>query len=139
MRPIFKKNSLDRRFRKGAAAVEFAVIAPLIVLIVTAIIEITSAIYMRQSLTIAAYEGARVALLPKSSVSNVIAASNRILDSRRIKGATVSVLPSNFQTAKFGDPIQVEVKAPLEKNGFFYRFFSIKQSFTTSVAMMKEF
>ena len=139
MRPISKKNLLNRRFRTGAAAVEFAVIAPLIILIVTAIIEITGAIYLRQSLTIAAYEGARVALLPKSSSSNVIAASNRILDSRRIKGATVSVIPSNFQSAKFGDPIQVEVKAPLEKKGIFYRFFSIKQSFAASVTMMKEF
>jgi Flp pilus assembly protein TadG len=139
MRTTKDKHSHNRNIRAGVAAVEFAIIAPILLIFVIAIIEITGAIYLQQSLTIASYEGARVALLPKSNSSNVTAASNRILESRRIKGATVNIIPNDFKSARFGDPIKVEVSAPLNKNGVFYRFFSKNQSFTYSVTMMKEY
>lgn len=135
--PITSKLCLEAQ-RSGVAAVEFAVVSPLLIVFVFAIIEITGAIYLQQSLTIAAYEGARVALLPNTNSSNVTAASNRILQSRKISGASVNVVPRNFSSADFGDPIQVEVTAPLGQNGFFNRFFSANQNFSASVTMMKE-
>lgn len=124
--------------RSGVAAVEFAVVSPLLLFFVFAIIEITGAIYLQQSLTIAAYEGARVALLPNADSGNVLAASHRILESRKIQGANIKVVPVDLNSADFGDPIQVEVTAPLGENGFFNRFFSANQIFSGTVTMMKE-
>lgn len=124
--------------RSGVAAVEFAVVSPLLLFFVFATIEITRAIYLQQSLTVAAYEGARVALLPNTDPGNVLAASQRILESRKIQGASVKVVPIDFNSADFGDPIQVEVTAPLGENGFFNRFFSANQMFSGTVTMMKE-
>jgi Flp pilus assembly protein TadG len=124
--------------RTGVAAVEFAIISPLMIVFVLAIIEITNAIYLQQSLTIAAYEGARVALLPGTGQTNVKAASNRILDARKISGATISIEPSTFDTEPFGANIKVDVQAPLAENGLFNRLFSSTQNFSASVTMMKE-
>ena len=124
--------------RQGVAAVEFAIVSPLLTIFVFAIIEITGAIYLQQSLTIAAYEGARVALLPGTSSGNIEAASNRILESRRIKGAEISVIPADFQTVAFGDPIRVEVSAPAATNILFHRFLGAGKTLTASVTMMSE-
>lgn len=131
-------NSRIENYRSGVAAVEFAVVSPLLLFFVFAIIEITGAIYLQQSLTVAAYEGARVALLPNTDSGNVAAASRRILESRKISGASVIVVPEDFNSANFGDPIQVEAIAPLGKNGFFGRLFSAHQNLSASVTMMKE-
>lgn len=122
----------------GVAAVEFAIIAPILIVFVYAIIEINSAIYLRQSLTIAAYEGARVALLPNTNLSNVVAAGNRLLESRKINGANIKVVPENFGSASFGEAIRVEVTAPIAQNVFFNHFFSAETTLSASVTMMKE-
>jgi Flp pilus assembly protein TadG len=131
-------NSRFENYRSGVAAVEFAVVSPLLLIFMFSIIEITGAIYLQQSLTVAAYEGARVALLPNTDSGNVAAAINRILESRKISGASVSVVPEKFNSADFGDPIQVEVTAPLGQHGFIGRLFSAHQKFSASVTMMKE-
>ncbi len=133
-----KLNSSIGVHRSGVAAVEFAIIAPVLLFFALAIIEITGAIYLQQSLTVAAYEGARVALLPNTDSQNVVTASNRILQSRKILGANVSVFPKNFNSGDFGDPIRVEVVAPIVQNAFLNQLFPAQQSLTASVTMMKE-
>ena len=53
-----------RASRKGTATVEFAVCLPVLVTIVLGSIEATNAIFLKQHLTAAAYEGARKATTP---------------------------------------------------------------------------
>ena len=133
MKPLRKKQKPS-----GVAAVEFAVIAPVLVFFIFGIIEITSGIYLKQSLTIAAYEGARVALIPDSNSENVAAACDRILQSRGIQGAQIGITPASFQDAAFGQAIRVQVSAPVDRNVIFSRFFSSTEDLTASVTMMKE-
>jgi Flp pilus assembly protein TadG len=123
--------------RTGVAAVEFAVVSPILTIFVFAIVEITGAIYLQQSLTIAAYEGARVSIMSGTSSGNVTAASQRILDAKSINGAKVTVDPDP-STVEFGDPIEVTVTAPLADNSFFNRLFSTATVFSASVTMMAE-
>ncbi len=59
-----RKLMIGRRPRDGVAATELAVCMPVIVLVVLATIESCAMIFLQQSLSIAAYEGARVALAP---------------------------------------------------------------------------
>ena len=51
-----------RRKARGVAAAELAVCLPIVVLMVIATIEACSAVFLKQSLTVAAYEGVRTAL-----------------------------------------------------------------------------
>ncbi len=77
--------SASSKMRFGAACVELAVVLPVLVLIVLGTIEACAMTHLTQSLYIAAYEGTRVSLIPKSSTANVRDAIDEILSSRRIK------------------------------------------------------
>ena len=81
-----------RNPRRGVAAVEFAVLLPVFVLLVLGTIEATSMIFLQQTLEIAAYEGARVGLVPDSTAGNVEGAARQILDARNVHGSTTTVV-----------------------------------------------
>ncbi len=58
-----KKGTFGERNRKGAAAVEFAVVLPLLVMLVFGIIEFSVALFDKAVITNASREGARVGIL----------------------------------------------------------------------------
>lgn len=59
--------------RRGVAAVEFALIAPVMFLITFGMIEIGSVMMIKNSLTQASRSGARAASLPMSTVEGIYA------------------------------------------------------------------
>jgi Flp pilus assembly protein TadG len=61
-----------RRHRKGAAAVEFALVAPLFVLMFFGIVEIGRGMMVQQVLIQASREGAREAALPGATMDSVM-------------------------------------------------------------------
>src|SRR3954471_18143855 len=89
--------------KRGVAAAELAVCLPVVVLIVLATIESCSALFLKQSLTVAAYEGVRTAIEKASTTSNVQTTCNQILADRRIQGSQVTVNPSSKASLKPGD------------------------------------
>jgi len=109
-----------------------------LVLILFGTIEACSMIYLNQSLKIAAYEGARVSLVPTSNSGNVEAAGNQVLNDRNIQGGTVAVAPSNFDTLPYGTFIAVNVSAPCESNTLFGAIFYAGRDISVTVEMMKE-
>jgi Flp pilus assembly protein TadG len=110
--------------RTGVAAVEAAVCIPFFVFLLLATIDCCCCIFLKQSLTVAAYEGARVAVVPGATTENVEAQVQLILDERGIKNAVIGIAPANFETLGFGDLVKVSVSAPAQVNsavplGFF--------------------
>src|SRR5688572_9227995 len=69
----FKVHKMSRSFRKqrGAAAVEFAVVAPVFILLIFGMIEYGRMVMVQQMLTNASREGARRAVLEGASESDV--------------------------------------------------------------------
>ena len=125
--------------RKGAAVVELAVILPVFVLILMGTIETCKMIFLQQSLEIAAYEASRVTIVPTSTVTEVNNAAISLLRARRVNNASITVTPSNYQSAPYGSFIRVDVAAPCDSNTpFLLRFYSSK-TLTGTVEMMKEF
>jgi Flp pilus assembly protein TadG len=102
-----------RRFwrfkRRGVAAVEFAVIAPLFVLIVMGLIEFGRGMMVKQIITNAAREGARRAIIESATESEVKSVVNQYLAGASISGATVSVTPTSLSTLGLGDAVTVQV------------------------------
>ncbi|MFY9255044.1 MAG: TadE family protein [Fuerstiella sp.] len=82
--------------RSGVAAAEFAVCLPILLVIVIGTIEACSMIYLKQSLSVAAYEGVRAALKPGAETADVDAACKQILTARKVSGATVTITPGDF-------------------------------------------
>jgi Flp pilus assembly protein TadG len=111
-----RKGSRTRAPRRGVAAVELAVCLPVMVLFTFGSIEVCSAIYLRQSLAISTYEGARVACHRQGSGTAATAAAQRILTERRIVGGNIALTPSNIDDVAAGSLIKVSVSAPASSN-----------------------
>jgi Flp pilus assembly protein TadG len=103
-----------RRNRRGAALVEFAIVAPVFFLILFGIIEFGRAIMVQEILTNASREGARLAVLdsPNPTATQVTNTVNTYLANAGITGATVTINPSEPTSAGYGQPVTVTVKIP---------------------------
>jgi Flp pilus assembly protein TadG len=128
-----------RRKRRGVAATEFAVCLPIVVLLVVGTIEACSMIFLKQSLAIAAYEGARTAIVPGVTKAQVDAACNQLLADRKVKGATISIKPSDIASLNPGDYVDVTVTAPCNNNSVVPNTFYRGKTLSSTASMMIEF
>ena len=105
---------LCRRNRRGVAAVEFALVAPVFFLLIFGMIEFGRMIMVQQVITNGSREGARIAVLDGTSITDVQTVVGDYLESARISGATVLV-PIDPSTAGYGDPVTVTVTIPFSQ------------------------
>jgi len=124
--------------REGVATVELAIVLPLLVSLTFGVIEITNLIYLKQSLEICAYEGARIALVPSATPGNIEATCQSLLAARGVRGATVTISPANFQSQPYGTDIEVSITARLSDNLLSPPFILSDRTVTGTVVMMKE-
>ena len=106
---------LYRRNRRATAAVEFAIVAPVFLLLVFGMIEYGRMVMVQQIITNASREGARTAVLDGATTSSVQSAVNSYLASGSISGATVTVSPNPPSSAQYGDPVTVTVSVPFSQ------------------------
>jgi Flp pilus assembly protein TadG len=130
------KNSAD--CRRGVAAAEFAVCLPVIVLLVLGMIECCTMIFLKDSLTVAAYEGARTALVQDAEGNDVRRIAQEMLTQRRVRRGTIVIEPIDFERAAVGEYITVTVAAPADANAVIPGSFFRGRTLTSSVTMMKE-
>lgn len=79
------------RLRRAVAAVEAAVMMPVMVLLAFGSIELSNMVFMRQSLSIAAYEGVRIITKPGATAAQATTRINEVLTARNVSNYTVSV------------------------------------------------
>lgn len=132
-----KKNR--RIARRGVAAAEFAVCLPVIVLIVLATIEACTMVFLKQSLSIAAYEGARAALSQNATNADVQRVAQQVLTERGVSGGTVTIDPADLTSAAPGEYLTISVTAPAAGNAVIPIRFYRGRTLTGAAAMMKEF
>ena len=91
------KRSLTKYFRnnKGQSVVEFALVLPLLMLILMGIIEFARLWETVNILTSASREGARIAAVTAPDGARVQTAAQNVLNSGNVTGATVTVTGPN--------------------------------------------
>ena len=106
-----------RSKRKGVAAVEFAVVAPLFFLLVFGMIEFGRAVMVQQIITNASREGARLAVLDGSTGTEVKTSVVNYLQKAAITVTAdkVTVTPTEPSAAGYGDPVTVNVSIPFSQ------------------------
>lgn len=124
--------------RKGTAVTELAITLPLIALVVMSTIETCSMLFLKQALRIAAYEGVRVSLVPGAETVNIEAGCNEILAARKVKNATITITPSNFNQQPYGTVVNVKVSADCASNSLFVPWIFTGRTITSDVSMMIE-
>jgi len=132
---------LDRRrsrLRRAAAAAELAICLPLIVMLMLASIETCSMIFLRHSLTISAYEGARVAIDYDGTTANAMARCNEILAARAVSDASISIVPTTVQNVPRGQSIAITVSAPCDSNNIIPPWYYGGKTLSATMTMVKE-
>ena len=124
--------------RSGVAAAEFAVCLPLLMILFIGTIEACTMIYLKQTLSVAAYEGVRTALQTAATDADVVASANNILTARNVQGGTVTVSPGPVEDQPIQTWITVTVQAPAASNSVISSFYSA-QTISASATMMKEY
>ena len=106
-----------RRNRRAAAAVEFAVVAPVFFLMIFGIVEYGRMVMVQQVLTNASREGARLAAIDGIATEEVEAHVEGYLTNGAIDltGVVVTVAPDPPDSAGFGEPITVSVSIPFSE------------------------
>jgi Flp pilus assembly protein TadG len=100
------------RIKRGAAAVEFAIVAPLFFMLLFGMIEYGRCVLVQQMLTNASREGARRGVLDGTTTQDVTDVVTGYLASASVTGASVTVNPSPPSSAQVGDPVTVTVQVP---------------------------
>ena len=103
------RRRLVSRQRRGAAAVEFALIAIPMFLFVFATVEFGHAMLVMQSMEEAARAGCRTAVLSGATTDSVAAEVDQSMLSAGISGYDVAVDPAAFDTINQWEPITVTV------------------------------
>jgi Flp pilus assembly protein TadG len=96
----------------GAAAVELAFVLPIFCTLTFAQLETARMGMVTQMLTIAARDGARVAVINGKTQTDVQAEINRVLNGTGINVGTITPTPSTWLTDPGGTPITVSLSVP---------------------------
>lgn len=124
--------------RRGIAVVELAVCLPVLVLILLSTIEACVMLQLQQNVTITAYEGARIGIIPGIEASAVQAQCQMLLDDRNISGYTITMDPADPTTMQDGDLFTVTVEADCGANSVIGSVFFENRTITESVVMKAE-
>ncbi|MCC9600218.1 pilus assembly protein [Stieleria sp. JC731] len=113
-----------KKARHGAAAVEFALIVPLMLIFTFGLIEMSRISIIKESIIQASREGARVGIRPTASSSDVQTRIGEELQIMNITGASITVTPSQLDTAQPGDEVSVKIEIPISAVSLVPGFFN---------------
>ena len=127
--------------RRAAAAVEFAIVAPVLMLVILGTIEFGRMMMVLELLNNAARNGARLAVLSSSDTAKVKQAVDDTLTNTTVSGATTTVqvngAAADVNTASTGDAITVTVSVPASQVSWLPASLFLGNKTLTSTAVMR--
>ena len=144
---MFARKCIQRRKthkRRGAAAVELAVSMPFLMALAFGMLEYNNSVMLKTRMVSASYEAARLATRPGTSASTAASAGavstycNTLLTQLGVKGATVTVSPSDLSTATPQTLVTVTVNAPLSQNSLTTIVLGSSMTVTASATLIVE-
>ena len=107
--------------RKGVAAVEFALTVPLLLFLIFGAYELARANMMMHTAEAAAYEGARLGIVPGANATEMTEAAQFVLATAGIRNPQITVTPTNL--AADTDQVAVEISFSFKDNVVLSPFF----------------
>ena len=97
--------------RLGAAIVEMAICLPVIVLLTFGTIELSSGLFLKQTLTSAAHEGALVGMRLDATEASIRERVELILELREVEDSNITITPSGsaFDDLESGDTFTIRI------------------------------
>ncbi len=125
-----------RRRRLGATTVECALVAPAFFLVILSMFEFTRLNVLRHTADNAAYEAARVAIVPGATTAQARAEANRLLSIVGARGTQVNFTPATITPET--DSVSVNVTIPLDSNGWVVPRFTRGKTLSSTSTMRTE-
>lgn len=137
---IRQKRVQSRNKNLGVAAVETALCITAMLPIMFGVLEICSGYYLQESLTIAAYEGARTAARQDSDPADVREYVSELLEDRgvNIGDGNIEITPANFDNRRALNPVTIRITAPTAENSIFVFSHMANRSLTAEVTFAFE-
>jgi Flp pilus assembly protein TadG len=137
-RRLTRRRGLMARARRGVATVELAVCLPVLLLLVVGAIEGSNFIFLKQAVTVAAYESVHVVSRAGGSATEARTRAEQILAARSIDGATIQFSPAAPESAPRGQLVSVSISAPASANSIGLDWLFSNRSVSASVRMLKD-
>ncbi|WP_052301458.1 TadE/TadG family type IV pilus assembly protein [Planctopirus limnophila] len=106
-----RSRQIPQPARRGAAAVEMALVLPVLILVVFGTIAVSQIIHFRKGVVAATAEGIRIASRRDVSSTEVTTLVRQILTGRRISQATITITPTEISNLRPGELIEIQVRA----------------------------
>ncbi len=121
--------------RQGTATVELAVCLPMLVVLVFGSIQACDLIFLKHTVTAAAYEGSLELVRPDSTIEKVRTRVDQVLGLSGVTNYSVSIRPDGVNLAETtaGTPITVVVSANVKSNLMLSGFFATSPSVSTEL------
>jgi len=124
--------------RQGAALTEFAICLPILAIFLYGTMEICEMIYLRNALTLSAYEGARLACRRDATATLATTRAQQICTAQQVNSPTITISPTNITNAAVGTRITVTVSANWVSNSITRFVLSSNYTFSVSATMIRE-
>jgi Flp pilus assembly protein TadG len=122
--------------RRGAVTVEFSMVITLFFLITFGTVEFSRINIIRHAIDNAAYESARVGIVPGATVAEVEAVAQFHLNAVQLTAATVTVTPNPLTAAS--DTVTVQISVPVAPNSWVMPNFSSGMTLDASSTLSTE-
>ena len=100
-----------KRVSTGSVAIEFALIIPILIIVLFSVIQISSLLYMRHTLLNISYNAARIAATNTNTTNTTIKATiEEQLNNIGIFAEEVTIIPDDFTVADRGTLIKVTIR-----------------------------
>lgn len=114
-----RKTGRLRKLRRGFLSLELTAVLPILLLVLLAVVQLSTYLLATQAIQAAALVGAREATLPGATPESVNAAVHRALSGWRFAGCLdeddVVIRPRDWQTVPSGDCVGVMVRVDARK------------------------
>lgn len=130
-----------RHDRNGIAVTECALCVPLIIMFTLFSIEVCSVLFLKETITIAAYEGSRIGVQRGGTDENAGLRITQLLDERGVtysRKDVVEISTPTFDRADALEHVTVTVNVPVEGNLYSGWVFE-GRTLSASVTMRKEY
>lgn len=122
--------------RSAATTVEFAVIAPLLFMVLLGSLEFARVNQVMNATSFSAYQGCRQAIVPGAKASDATTEVNRVLSANLISSGTVTVNPSTITNST--DTVTVTVAINLDSVCWIIPRFTTGKTITRTCTLTRE-
>lgn len=138
MRQIQSEAISTPRSRRAAATLELAICLPIIVTVVLGTIEAANSIFLKQSLTIAAYEAARVASASGGTSAAAELRAQEIMNAKNLTTFQFQMTPSDLTNVTAGTQISVTITTLANANSLSPSWYSPTTKMSATMRMIRQ-